>query len=261
MTKAQRSGFTLMELLVVCALMALLAAILFPVFARVRARARQSLCTAHLHQIAQAGLMYLQDHDERFPSCYRAPAPPYFVDLPLLLQPYVKHCALFYCPERLTVRAECRDPVNGFRPHARCLGYGYNWGSGLGWGRGYRKGDGLVRPGEEDPSAVVGVTLAEVQQPERCLFLGDTNDFSFLTLLRDVMPGAPKSTDPIAVLLGAGGKPEPPRHQGGNLFAFVDGHVEWLRYPGGRWIDGGPWVVPEMAMYSRTGEWEPARVP
>ena len=29
----------------------------------------------------------------------------------------------------------------------------------------------------------------------------------------------------------------------GNDFAFVDGHVQWLRFPGGQWIDGGPWVA------------------
>ena len=39
-------------------------------------------------------------------------------------------------------------------------------------------------------------------------------------------------------------------------FAFVDGHVQRLRFPGGRWADGGPWVVPDMSMYSRTGRWE-----
>jgi hypothetical protein len=37
--------------------------------------------------------------------------------------------------------------------------------------------------------------------------------------------------------------------------------VKWLRFPGGLWIDGGPWVVPEMSMYSRTGQWEPKPIP
>jgi prepilin-type processing-associated H-X9-DG protein len=63
-----------------------------------------------------------------------------------------------------------------------------------------------------------------------------------------------------------GGEPpgipyEPPRHGGGNNFVFVDGHVQWLRFPGGRWTDGGPWVVEDMSMYSRTGRWETAPVP
>jgi prepilin-type processing-associated H-X9-DG protein len=43
---------------------------------------------------------------------------------------------------------------------------------------------------------------------------------------------------------------EPPRHRGGNNFAFVDGHVQWLRFPGGRGPMGGMSearaVVPDM---------------
>jgi prepilin-type N-terminal cleavage/methylation domain-containing protein len=62
-------GFTLIELLVVVGMMAILAAVLFPVFAQARAQARQSTCASHLAQIARAGLLYLQDYDERFPSC------------------------------------------------------------------------------------------------------------------------------------------------------------------------------------------------
>jgi hypothetical protein len=41
----------------------------------------------------------------------------------------------------------------------------------------------------------------------------------------------------------------------------VDGHVQWLRFPGGQYEDGGPWVIPDMSMYSRTGRWETGRLP
>ena len=41
--KRTRSGFTLIELLVVIAIIAILAAIMFPVFARARAKARQTI--------------------------------------------------------------------------------------------------------------------------------------------------------------------------------------------------------------------------
>jgi hypothetical protein len=44
-----------------------LAAILFPVFAQAREKARQSSCTSNLKQISTATLMYLQDYDEIFP--------------------------------------------------------------------------------------------------------------------------------------------------------------------------------------------------
>jgi len=54
---------------------------------------------------------------------------------------------------------------------------------------------------------------------------------------------------------------EPPRHSGGNNFAFVDGHVRWLGFHGGPYVDGGPWVVQDMSMYSRTGSWEKKPLP
>src|SRR5438093_9568279 len=65
----RRRGFTLVELLVVIAMIVILAALLSPVFVQVRARARQATCTSNLEQIARAGMLYLQDNDERFPSC------------------------------------------------------------------------------------------------------------------------------------------------------------------------------------------------
>jgi prepilin-type N-terminal cleavage/methylation domain-containing protein/prepilin-type processing-associated H-X9-DG protein len=63
----RRSGFTLIELLVVIAIIAILAAILFPVFAKARAKARQASCASNQKQLALAFLSYTQDYDEKFP--------------------------------------------------------------------------------------------------------------------------------------------------------------------------------------------------
>lgn len=59
-----RRGFTLVELLVVIAVLAILAAILMPVFAKAREKARQTQCLSNLKQIVTAWQMYAQDYDE-----------------------------------------------------------------------------------------------------------------------------------------------------------------------------------------------------
>ena len=65
---ARGRGFTLIEVLVVIAIITLLAAILFPVFGSAREKARQSTCMNNQRQIATAILMYAQDNDELLPS-------------------------------------------------------------------------------------------------------------------------------------------------------------------------------------------------
>ena len=62
-----RRAFTLVELLIVIAIIALLAAILFPVFAQAREKARQTSCVSNLRQIGLATLMYAGDYDETLP--------------------------------------------------------------------------------------------------------------------------------------------------------------------------------------------------
>ncbi|HEY3418665.1 MAG TPA: prepilin-type N-terminal cleavage/methylation domain-containing protein, partial [Armatimonadota bacterium] len=64
----KRTGFTLIELLVVIAIIAILAAILFPVFAKAREKARQTTCLNNAKQIGVSILMWVQDHDETFPT-------------------------------------------------------------------------------------------------------------------------------------------------------------------------------------------------
>ena len=60
-------AFTLIELLIVIAIIAILAALLFPVFARAREKARTISCLSNMKQIGTAVSVYLQDWDETFP--------------------------------------------------------------------------------------------------------------------------------------------------------------------------------------------------
>ena len=69
-------GFTVTELVVVIAIIVVLAAILFPVFANVRRNARKVQCLANLHMIGVAMGMYLRDHASYFPNwCPTHPDP------------------------------------------------------------------------------------------------------------------------------------------------------------------------------------------
>lgn len=94
------AGFTLVELLIVIAVISLLAAVLFPVFARVREKAWQSACLSNLKQIGYAFQMYLDDWDDAYPwGCFvlgDAPGDPWPWQLSLL--PYLRSVEVLACP-------------------------------------------------------------------------------------------------------------------------------------------------------------------
>jgi len=56
-------GFTLTELLVVIAILAVLAALLFPVFAKSKEHAQHTACQSRLRQFAMAFVLYRNDND------------------------------------------------------------------------------------------------------------------------------------------------------------------------------------------------------
>jgi len=63
---ANRAAFTLVEVLVLIAIIALLSGILLPSLRAARVAANRTACQANLKQLALAWQMYLNDHDGRF---------------------------------------------------------------------------------------------------------------------------------------------------------------------------------------------------
>ena len=73
---AKRSGFTLVELLVVISIIAVLAALLMPALDKARESARRVGCANNLHQIIVAAYSYATDYDGSLPAPAMCYAPP-----------------------------------------------------------------------------------------------------------------------------------------------------------------------------------------
>ncbi len=98
-----RKAFTLIELLVFIAIIAILAAILFPVFAQAREKARQTSCLSNLKQAGLGIMMYVQDYDETFPKASfwdtSKPFSEYYLwTSQRCIQPYMKNVGIYRCP-------------------------------------------------------------------------------------------------------------------------------------------------------------------
>jgi prepilin-type N-terminal cleavage/methylation domain-containing protein/prepilin-type processing-associated H-X9-DG protein len=111
MAPGRKAGFTLVELLIVIAVIAIIAGILFPVFAQARENARGAMCLNHLKQIGAGLLMYSQDYDEVIlpwavstgkPKQLQSPDPlARRADVLVwtqLVAPYLKNQQVLYCP-------------------------------------------------------------------------------------------------------------------------------------------------------------------
>jgi prepilin-type processing-associated H-X9-DG protein len=226
---------------VVIAIIAILAAILFPVLARAREKARSSSCQNNLKNIATAFKMYASDWDEKFPAPNCPSATPGSTtgthnntleanEIPWIVQldPYIKNWQIFKCPSYTTFG----------------LGYGYNpflqW-SLLGQGN-YPAGCS-----EADVQDVVRTVLAADADTNPSNAVGslpgvpitDQFDPDLVTSLDGTCGGVNPPPKPIqtgsrlagTIVTGGvpmGGAPEP-RHTDGCNFAFVDGHVKWIK--------------------------------
>lgn len=75
-------GFTLIELMIVIAIIAILAAILVPNFIRARAQGQATACKSNLKNIGTALEMYSTDSSGRFPTSLNSLSPNYLKTIP-----------------------------------------------------------------------------------------------------------------------------------------------------------------------------------
>lgn len=123
------SAFTLLELLVVIALIGVLASLLLPALAGAKARGKMAGCLNNLRQIGLATQLYADDHDS-YPPAW-TDATQRWMDL---VKPYLdKKSGAYLCPADRRREAVLWDPeihlsygINTFRfgDQAHCFWYG-----------------------------------------------------------------------------------------------------------------------------------------
>jgi len=71
--RRQLYAFTLLELIIVCVIIFILAAITFPVFGRARQLAQRTACATNMHHSALSIALYAEDYDSEFPTYHADP--------------------------------------------------------------------------------------------------------------------------------------------------------------------------------------------
>jgi prepilin-type processing-associated H-X9-DG protein len=193
----------LIELLVVLAIIALLAAILFPVFARAREKARQTSCASNLRNLATAILMYTQDYDEKLPlAAYANGASA--LTWHDLTDPYAKNTQIWHCPSS---PLQLTDAGGAITTH-----FGYN--------AAYLTDMATDFSNAGTHSAV---SLAAINSPTETLLVADAKSSVAASWCGDEGKYmlAPSQTD-----ADCWGRPNPLHFAGSNV-AYIDGHVKW----------------------------------
>ena len=197
-------GFTLIELLIVISIIAVVAAILFPVFAQSQEKARQTSCANNLRQIWQAVRMYSDDND----SCW--PGNEEWIDRAWDSRWHGAHpLQISICPSVNIGEAQKLQVLRG------APGYAYSSGlSDVYTGGGDSRQTIPEARNRDGRVPYPATTIAFCEAPVSISFASSTeNGFSFIT-----------PSGQVEILENAF-----KRHNGGSNFLFADGHLHWYR--------------------------------
>jgi hypothetical protein len=228
-------------LLVVIAIIAILAAILFPVFAQARDKARQASCLSNCKQLGTAVMMYVQDYDESFfwqaewnevinvGAGSWGPTYDTYIRWPMAHLPYIKSEQVFTCPSDKgspATRNYCAAPGGG-----GCVPWKMSYGPNL-----------MLMAYTASPTTIAAITrpadkifLAEAVVPFACCEswnvayhrganrAGGENGWSWGDFRANVDNAKARGITDAQMASVT-------RHQLGNTIVFTDGHAKWTRW-------------------------------
>jgi len=183
----KKNAFSLIELLVTIAIIAILAAFLLPALQQARAKAKQTVCMSNLKQIYQGVMYYVEDNGGWLPKC--GSGDPYSVP-----PPYCYSWSGYFVYVGYITSGISSCPVRGFN--------GYCWSSA------YAINDHLAGADGTIPLK----RLSSLKKPSTTMLIVDSGANAHIGL--NWWDSNPDHTFPW-------------RHSGGVNILCLDGHVEW----------------------------------
>lgn len=222
----------------VIAIIAVLAALLFPVFAQAKQAAKRSVCLSNSNQLGLAFQMYASDSEETAPTLVKGVSPKYVLDYWQLIQPYLKNGDALFCPEDPFSGCDAAEVLPTTAPKGGCIGYGSNWGPMMPSKTGSEGGGlygALSYSSTQQLYYAQGISLSSIVSPADMFALGDSDDVPWYSLsMGSITSRYWLYNQTIASV-------EQTRHAGRFNFNFADGHSKNLLMAGASWTGTTAW--------------------
>ncbi len=200
--RPREAAFTLVELLVVIAVIGILAGLLMPALAGAKQKANRTKCLNHLKQLSLSLTLYGDDHDGQFPPRRRLTN-----SWIVRLQPYYREAKILKCPSD-NFREDRSYIINGWNDYFQTMlsPVDYNKFKNWTWPFGMRE-SAIPNPAE---TISFGEKRSGSRHVHMDFYQGNGNDVEQIEQGRHKSGSQPKS--------------------GGSNYAFADGSVRFLLY-------------------------------